>query len=68
MSLVTKGSAGEIADMQDTVMTWASLEFQPEFTATAANIGYGQWSHDIGGHMRGIKVCLCFLVAIFGGR
>jgi alpha-glucosidase (family GH31 glycosyl hydrolase) len=37
-------------------MTWASLEFQPEFTATAANIGYGQWSHDIGGHMNGIKV------------
>jgi len=43
-------------DEQDTVVSWASLEFQPEFTATASNIGYGQWSHDIGGHMFGIKV------------
>ena len=39
----------------DTITTWASLDFQPEFTATAANIGYGWWSHDIGGHMGGIK-------------
>jgi alpha-glucosidase (family GH31 glycosyl hydrolase) len=37
----------------DTVTTWASLQFQPEFTATASNIGYGWWSHDIGGHMFG---------------
>ncbi|WP_203662462.1 glycoside hydrolase family 31 protein [Actinocatenispora rupis] len=37
----------------DTVVTWDSLDFQPEFTATAANIGYGWWSHDIGGHLRG---------------
>ncbi len=39
----------------DTVITWESLQFQPEFTATAANIGYGWWSHDIGGHMGGYK-------------
>ena len=39
----------------DTVISWASLNFQPEFTATAANIGYGWWSHDIGGHMFGAK-------------
>ncbi len=39
----------------DSVISWASLEFQPYFTATAANIGYGWWSHDIGGHMFGIK-------------
>ncbi|KAF2474075.1 alpha-xylosidase [Lindgomyces ingoldianus] len=39
----------------DTIMTWASLSFQPEFTATASNIGYGWWSHDIGGHMHGFK-------------
>ncbi|KAF2868497.1 glycosyl hydrolases family 31-domain-containing protein [Massariosphaeria phaeospora] len=39
----------------DTVMTWDSLNFQPEFTATASNIGYGWWSHDIGGHMQGYK-------------
>ena len=37
----------------DTVNTWASLDFQPEFTATASNIGFGWWSHDIGGHMFG---------------
>ena len=37
----------------DTHITWASLDFQPYFTATASNIGYGWWSHDIGGHMHG---------------
>ncbi|KAK7427587.1 hypothetical protein QQZ08_005862 [Neonectria magnoliae] len=39
----------------DTIMTWASLQFQPEFTATSSNIGYGWWSHDIGGHMGGYR-------------
>lgn len=39
----------------DTITTWDSLEFQPYFTATASNIGYGWWSHDIGGHMMGYK-------------
>lgn len=37
----------------DTVISWESLAFQPYFTATASNIGYGWWSHDIGGHMLG---------------
>lgn len=37
----------------DTVTSWASLDFQPYFTATASNIGYAWWSHDIGGHMLG---------------
>ena len=37
----------------DTIASWASLQFQPWFTATAANIGYGWWSHDIGGHAYG---------------
>lgn len=37
----------------DTIMSWDSLEFQPYFTATAANIGYFWWSHDIGGHAFG---------------
>ena len=37
----------------DSCITWASLAFQPYFTATAANIGFGWWSHDIGGHMHG---------------
>lgn len=37
----------------DSQITWASLAFQPYFTATATNIGYTWWSHDIGGHYRG---------------
>ncbi len=39
----------------DTKTTWASLNFQPYFTQTASNIGFGWWSHDIGGHMLGDK-------------
>lgn len=39
----------------DTIVTWDSLEFQPEFTATASNIGYGWWSHDLGGHTWGYR-------------
>ncbi|WP_460367443.1 glycoside hydrolase family 31 protein, partial [Actinocorallia lasiicapitis] len=39
----------------DTVVSWDSLRFQPYFTATAANIGYGWWSHDIGGHYGGVR-------------
>lgn len=37
----------------DTHSTWASLAFQPYFTATAGNVGYAWWSHDIGGHQPG---------------
>lgn len=37
----------------DTKMTWESLDFQPEFTNKAANVAYGWWSHDIGGHKYG---------------
>ncbi|WP_263372124.1 glycoside hydrolase family 31 protein [Granulicella cerasi] len=37
----------------DTISKWESLAFQPNFTATAANVGYAYWSHDIGGHMPG---------------
>ena len=37
----------------DTQISWKSLDFQPYFTTTAANVGFGYWSHDIGGHMRG---------------
>ncbi len=39
----------------DTVITWESLAFQPYFTATASNVGFGWWSHDIGGHSHGIR-------------
>ena len=35
----------------DTIIRWNALRFQPRFSATAANVGYGWWSHDIGGHM-----------------
>ncbi len=37
----------------DTISVWESLAFQPWFTATAANVGYAYWSHDIGGHIPG---------------
>lgn len=39
----------------DTIISWKSLDFQPFFTASASNIGYGMWSHDIGGHTQGAK-------------
>ncbi|EXJ23469.1 Maltodextrin glucosidase [Alkalibacterium sp. AK22] len=39
----------------DTAATWDSLDFQPYFTSTASNVGYSWWSHDIGGHMGGVK-------------
>lgn len=39
----------------DTIVTWDSLSFQPYFTLTASNVGFGWWSHDIGGHMGGIE-------------
>jgi alpha-glucosidase (family GH31 glycosyl hydrolase) len=39
----------------DTVITWDSLCFQPYFTATASNVAYGWWSHDIGGHFMGME-------------
>lgn len=39
----------------DTGITWKALNFQPYFTATAANAAYSWWSHDIGGHMFGIR-------------
>ena len=35
----------------DATISWTSLEFQPYFTATASNVLYGYWSHDIGGHL-----------------
>ncbi len=34
----------------DTYATWEALQFQTYFTPTAANVAYGWWSHDIGGH------------------
>jgi len=64
ISCVIKPTGRRYADSADTVPcpavcageTFLGAEFanQPEFTATASNIGYSWWSHDIGGHMRGI--------------
>ncbi len=39
----------------DTFISWATLDYLPYFTATASNIGYTWWSHDIGGHQWGAK-------------
>lgn len=39
----------------DSVISWDSYKFQPYFTSTASNIGYSWWSHDIGGHFKGVK-------------
>ncbi len=45
----------------DSIVSWESLAFQPYFTATAANVAYGWWSHDIGGHWSGIEEPEMFL-------
>ncbi len=34
----------------DTQIKWEVLGFLPYFTATASNVGYGYWGHDLGGH------------------
>lgn len=39
----------------DTFITWKTLAYLPYFTATASNVGYTWWSHDIGGHQQGNK-------------
>ena len=39
----------------DTFVTWKTLAYLPYFTATASNVGYTWWSHDIGGHHMGEK-------------
>ncbi len=39
----------------DTFGGWATLAAMPRFTATAANVGFGWWSHDIGGHFGAVE-------------
>jgi len=39
----------------DTYISWSSLAYQPYFNATAANVGYGWWSNDIGGFYKGCE-------------
>ena len=36
----------------DTHIKWEVLGYLPEFTATASNVLYGYWGHDLGGHMQ----------------
>jgi hypothetical protein len=40
----------------DVHVSWASLQFQPHFTASAANVGFGYWSH--GARAEGVGVCV----------
>ena len=40
------GFSGDIYD------EWSAFELLPHFTATASNVGYGYWGHDLGGHMQ----------------
>lgn len=34
----------------DALINFPTLAFQPYFTSTASNVGYGYWGHDLGGH------------------
>lgn len=34
----------------DALIDFPTLAFQPYFTATASNVGYSYWGHDLGGH------------------
>ena len=34
----------------DAKINFPTLAFQPYFTSTASNVGYGYWGHDLGGH------------------
>ena len=36
----------------DTFINWEVLGYLPYFTATASNVCYGYWGHDLGGHMQ----------------
>ena len=35
----------------DALVNYPTLAFQPYFTATASNVGYAYWGHDLGGHV-----------------
>lgn len=34
----------------DALINFETLNFEPYFTATASNVGYAYWGHDLGGH------------------
>ena len=40
-------------------LTWANLAYQAYFSATASNVGFGFWSHDIVGPGDDHEVCVC---------
>ena len=48
----------------DTSITYKTLNYLPYFTATASNIGYTWWSHDIGGHHHGYTEGDLFLKSV----
>ena len=50
----------------DTYGGWGTLAALPHFTATAANVGFGWWSHDIGGHFGAVDAELMTRWAQFG--
>ena len=35
----------------DTYSTYGTLAFEPYYTATASNVCFGYWGHDLGGHL-----------------
>ncbi len=45
------GHRYQIGFSGDTYINFPTLAFEPYFTATASNVGYGYWGHDLGGHM-----------------
>ena len=54
----------------DTRISWDSLDYQPYFTSTASNVGFGYWGNDIGGFYSGKKdsdelFCRWFQFGIF---
>ena len=45
------GFSGDVA-----ALTWSNLAYQPYFSATAANVLFPSWSHDIEGAWYGARV------------
>ncbi len=39
----------------ETTVSWETLDYLPEFNASASNIGVSWWSHDVGGFKDGIE-------------
>jgi len=45
------GFSGDVKDVN-----WQTLAFQPYFSATASNVGFGYWSHDITGPEQDVEL------------